>query len=136
MVRQCHFLAHLYLTGSVTAAARAVGMAPKSAYRLRQRPGAESFARAWDRVLTHPGTGRGPAPNTDHRKVTIPTLVHWVELGRVKPVLHLGRIAGIARKDDNTTLLRLLRRCDARCAAIDRAGDQGGVWFSKIPGSV
>ncbi|ANY20179.1 hypothetical protein A6F68_01666 [Tsuneonella dongtanensis] len=120
IVRQCHFLAYLYLTGSVTAAARGVGMSPKSAYRLRARDGAEGFAYEWDRVLTHPGTGRPTPPPIDYRKVTNPTLRHRVEIGRVKPVLHMGQVVGIARKADNTTLLRALRRHDAVCASIDR----------------
>src|SRR3546814_5900330 len=37
--------------GSVGQAARAVGMGRRSAYRLRDRPGAESFAQAWDRAI-------------------------------------------------------------------------------------
>lgn len=45
-VRQCAFLVQLYLTGSATAAAKAVGMSRASAYRLRERTGAESFAFA------------------------------------------------------------------------------------------
>lgn len=53
--RQRQFLQVLSLTGTVDAAARAVGMSRVSAYRLRQRPGAESFAAAWDRAL---GEGR------------------------------------------------------------------------------
>ncbi|GAB5348881.1 hypothetical protein [Alteriqipengyuania sp. 357] len=36
--RQCAFLAQLYFTGSVAAAARRVGMSRASAYRLRERP--------------------------------------------------------------------------------------------------
>jgi hypothetical protein len=49
--RQGKFLQVLSLTGTVDAAARAVGMSRVSAYKLRQRPGAESFAAAWDRAL-------------------------------------------------------------------------------------
>ena len=51
VVRQCEFLAQLYLTGSVAAAARKVGMSRASAYRLRKRAGAEGFAHACDAVL-------------------------------------------------------------------------------------
>ena len=36
-------------------------MSRASAYRLRERPGAKSFAFAWDRVLSLPGCGT-PAP--------------------------------------------------------------------------
>ena len=53
--RQQHFLEHLADTGSVAAAARAVGMTRQSAYWLRRQPGAEALARAWDTVLADAG---------------------------------------------------------------------------------
>jgi hypothetical protein len=46
--RQSEFMTALGITGSVAASARMVGMSRKSAYALRARPGAESFAEAWD----------------------------------------------------------------------------------------
>lgn len=46
--RQRRFIAVLTATGVVTVAARAVGKSGTSAYKLRERAGAESFARAWD----------------------------------------------------------------------------------------
>ncbi|WP_174279012.1 hypothetical protein [Sphingomonas bacterium] len=46
--RQHRFIQLLAATGVVAAAARAVGRSGTSAYRLRERAGAESFARAWD----------------------------------------------------------------------------------------
>ncbi len=49
--RQVGFIQRLALCGCVAAAAREVGMTKKSAYRLRDRPGAESFAAAWERAL-------------------------------------------------------------------------------------
>jgi hypothetical protein len=57
--RQRAFISQIRLTGSVDAAARAVGMCRETAYRLRRRPGAESVAAAWDAALrprgrTHP----------------------------------------------------------------------------------
>ncbi|MFB0613880.1 hypothetical protein [Aurantiacibacter poecillastricola] len=110
--RQCAFLAHLYLTGSVSAAARAVGMSRESAHRLRKREGAVSFAHAWDVVLTPPGKGR-IAQKVDWRKVTVAELSRRMEDGLVAPAMHRGRITGIRRKADNSALLRLLRRLDA-----------------------
>ena len=71
--RQRRFLAALYWTGSVASAARAVGMSRMSAYRLRRRAGAASFAHAWDTVLTPPGSGRCVAPRADWRKATCTT---------------------------------------------------------------
>jgi phage terminase small subunit len=46
--RQRQFIAALARCGSVTAAARHVGMSASSAYRLLDREGADSFAAAWD----------------------------------------------------------------------------------------
>ena len=49
--RQREFIAALVHGGDVARAARAVGMSMQSAYRLRKRPGAESFAAAWQAAL-------------------------------------------------------------------------------------
>jgi hypothetical protein len=48
---QRNFIRALDAMGSVGQAAKAVGMGRRSAYRLRERPGACSFAAAWDRAL-------------------------------------------------------------------------------------
>ena len=121
-MRQCAFLAELYLTGSVASAARAVGMARNSAYRLRSRPDAASFAHAWDSVLAPLGSGRLPAPKVDWRKVTHAALVERLETGLIQPLLHRGRMTAIRRKPDNSALFRLLRRLDAVAA---RGRDDG-----------
>lgn len=110
--RQCGFLAQLYVTGSVSAAARSVGMTRASAYRLRERAGAESFARAWDHVLSPPGSGQFRALRPDYRKVTLSTLDQWLEIGFIQPVIYRGRMCAIRRKPDNSALLRLLRLQD------------------------
>lgn len=112
-VRQGGFLAHLYFTGSVGAAARAVGMSRASAYRLRARAGAEDFVFAWDAVLTPPGTGRLTRPKMDWRKVTNGELLRRIETGLIQPVIYCGTMTAIRRKADNSALLRLLRRTDA-----------------------
>ena len=46
--RQRDFIRALAAGSSTSHAARAVGMSKQSAYKLRERPGAESFAAAWD----------------------------------------------------------------------------------------
>jgi hypothetical protein len=51
--RQRAFLEALADTGCVTPAARSVGMSPESAYRLRRKPGAEAFGKAWDGAIAH-----------------------------------------------------------------------------------
>lgn len=113
-VRQCAFLAQLYLTGSATAAAKAVGMSRASAYRLRARPGAESFAFAWDRVLSLPGWGHPGAAKEDFRKVTNATLLARLESDLVQPVVYRGAMVHIRRRPDDSALFRLLRRTGNR----------------------
>lgn len=49
---QARFIRALGAMGSVGRAARAVGIGRASAYRLRDRPGASSFAAAWDRAIS------------------------------------------------------------------------------------
>jgi hypothetical protein len=49
--RQRTFIAALAGTGCVGRAALEAGMSRESAYRLRRRKGAESFAAAWDSIL-------------------------------------------------------------------------------------
>lgn len=49
--RQREFLIVLAETGSISMACRQVAMTSRSAYRLRQRPDAAAFARAWDDAL-------------------------------------------------------------------------------------
>jgi hypothetical protein len=123
--RQCAFLVQLYLTGSATAAAKAVGMSRASAYRLRERQGAESFAFAWDRVLSLPGWEHAERSGEDLRKVTIETLLARLESGFVKPVVYRKKMTAIARKSDDSTLFRLLRRSGQGLAA---AGDGSFEW--------
>jgi hypothetical protein len=124
-VRQCAFLVQLYFTGSATAAAKAVGMSRASAYRLRERPGAESFAFAWDRVLSLPGWGHPVAAKEDFRKVTNATLLARLESDLVQPVVYRGAMVHIRRKPDDSALFRLLRRTGNRA---EEPVDQGLAW--------
>lgn len=48
---QKRFIRALSVMGSVGAACRALGKGRVSAYRLRERDGAESFAAAWDAAI-------------------------------------------------------------------------------------
>ena len=54
--RQRKFIERLALTGSVGEACAIAGVASSSAYRLRNKAGAESFARAWDAALSMSAT--------------------------------------------------------------------------------
>lgn len=117
--RQAVFLGYLAETGSVAEAARRVGMARETAYRLRTRPGAESFAAAWDVAL-----GKGKGDTHRSRKVTGYELEQRAFAGALKPMLYGGRFTGIARKTDNTALLRLVAR--PHLALTGRGDGAGG----------
>lgn len=99
--RQADFLGYLAETGSVMGACEAVGMSRNSAYRLRARRGAKSFAAAWDAALGAPV-----------RKVTVDDLAFLAYHGLVRPVLFRGKYRGAWRKPDNSALLRLTAKLD------------------------
>ncbi len=109
--RQADFLGHLAETLSVAAAARHVGKSRESAYRLHEKPGAESFAAAWDSVLAQ----RPAAPMSTHEQ-----LWHCMVYGTLKPIMRGGKHVATRHSPDNDAVLRLYRRkcgAAARCAA-------------------
>lgn len=124
---QCGFLAALYLTGSVTAAAREVGMSRVTAYALREKHGAESFAAAWDHVLNLDNCDEQEPRSTrpkrravgDWRKLTVSDLIWRVEIGLWRPMIYRGKLCGIAQKPDNSALLRLIRRLNTVTAGLE-----------------
>ncbi|MGQ0590366.1 MAG: hypothetical protein ACT4N8_12690 [Sphingosinicella sp.] len=94
--RQQGFILRLALGGCVTLAAKAVGKTKASAYRLRERPGAESFAAAWDRAL---GWGRSRAVDLGMERAI---------LGEEVPVMYRGRRVGTRQVHDNRLLIAVL----------------------------
>ena len=98
--RQSDFLGRLAETRSVAAAARLVGMTRESAYRLRDRPGAESFAAAWDSILAR----RPPAPTSTHEP-----LRHRSSCGTLKRVMRGGRRVAPGPSPDKDAVLKLDR---------------------------
>lgn len=95
--RQCRFVAALLTTGSVNAAAKAVGSTRTSAYRLRGRPGAESFAAAWDAALTYA------------RNELFAVLFERATVGVVVPRRYRGEFVGTRHYYDNAAGLAALR---------------------------
>lgn len=100
--RQRAFIAVLFAERSVQAAATAVGMSRESAYRLRARPGAASFAAAWDAAL---------APRACYT-TSQSLLVHRAFYGTCKPIMHRGEQVGTLVRPDNAALLKLSARFD------------------------
>lgn len=81
-------------------AARRVGMSRQTAYALRGRPGAESFAAAWDAALATARRARA-------RPVRPGPWERALE-GELRPVIYRGRIIAMDRKYDARALIRLL----------------------------
>lgn len=104
-LRQAEFLGHLAATGSVAQAARAVSMARETAYRLRARADAGSFAAAWDAALGRTAPVR--------RKVTPAERAATALTGTLRPVLRQGRYLATVRKTDVSALIALVARLDA-----------------------
>ncbi|WP_420607793.1 hypothetical protein [Novosphingopyxis sp.] len=106
--RQRAFVAALRNFGSVSRAARSVGLSRQTALQLRGRPGAESFAEAWDLALD---MARGDASD----------IVHDIAIhGALEPLYYHGRLIGHRRRFDRRMLLGLL-------AAADRAEHRRGA---------
>jgi hypothetical protein len=115
--RQRAFIAALAASQCIHRAAAAAGMSRESAYRLRARAGAESFAAAWDAILAR----RSAMP-------TAPALLwHRAFFGTIKPVIHGGGVVGEIRRPDNRALLSLMHKQDRsdRARAHLRARRQG-----------
>ena len=98
--RQSEFLGRLAETGYVAAAARHVGKSRESAYRLRDKPGAESFAAAWDSILAQ----RPSAPKSTHE-----LLWHRAFYGTLKPVMRGGRHVATRHSPDDDAVIKLYR---------------------------
>jgi hypothetical protein len=109
-MKQAAFLGALAVTGSVSEAARRVGMSRQTACRLRRRPGAGSFAAAWDAVL------RRAAPS---RKVTRDELPQRALHGLLKPLIYAGRHCATVWKPDDSALLRYLGQFDRSACSGD-----------------
>ena len=106
--RQARFIGLLAETGSVAEAARRVGMRRESAWRLRGRAGAASFAHAWDAVAALRRGERLP-----RRKVTLAELAELAFDGPFVVHMCRRRFVRARREPSNSALLRHMRRLDA-----------------------
>jgi hypothetical protein len=86
-----------------------LGFSRQSAYALRRRPGAESFAAAWDSAVA---LGRRMAVAERRER----GFAHGAETLLV-PRYYRGRLIGFVRRDDNRSAMRAL-------LAIDRMLDR------------
>jgi hypothetical protein len=80
-VRQKRFLHLLAENGRVTAAARAVGMSPSSAYALRRRSDAAAFRKGWDVALDYAAHRRSKTISRALNGVTTPVFFKGQQIG-------------------------------------------------------
>ncbi len=95
------FILTLSRCGVVTEAARSVGCTARSAYQLRARAGAESFAAAWDWAIE-----MGLDAMRDRAMERIAAI-------RERPLIRRGRIVGVRKAEDHRLLYLALRALDA-----------------------
>jgi hypothetical protein len=111
--RQRQFIEALAERGCISDACEAVGITPKSAYRLRRHPEGAAFAEAWDRALAV-ATGRLVAIAFD-RAIKGGTREYWKD----------GICVAEVRAPSDRLLMFLLSRLDAR-----RFGSLAGLGLS------
>lgn len=85
-------------------AARAVGMSRQTAYTLRDRPGAEEFAWAWDEAEAFSRKAAGAGRAARAAGGSIDTL--WV------PRTYRGRLVGFIAREETAAPMRVLNRLD------------------------
>lgn len=113
--RQRRFIKALSVIGVVAAAARAVGKSATTAYRLRERPDAASFAAAWDMALLM-GQERALGVALD-RALN----------GYEAPRFYRGKQVGTVRKIDHRLTIAALRQHQSRPAAPLTPAEQAQV---------
>jgi hypothetical protein len=111
--RQRAFIDALARTGIVNTAVRFVGKSPASAYKLRQRPDAESFAAAWDDALA------------EARLRAFDAIVSRAVRGSQIPRFYAGNFAGMRHCFETRIALAALRYSDALPPAGARGRGKG-----------
>lgn len=111
--RQRAFIAALAASGIVTQAAREIGASLEALYRLRNMPGAEGFAAAWEAAID-----RGMQRLED-------CALERALAGEERPVVRGGEVVTTWRRYDTQLLLFLLRqRRGHRYGAAERAAPE------------
>jgi hypothetical protein len=95
--RQRIFLAALATTGVVSRAAKAAETGVTSAYNLRKRKGAESFAAAWDQV------------ESAARDRALDYVMGHVLNGETRPRFYRGRFVGTVHRVEQKVMLAAVR---------------------------
>ena len=102
--RQLRFILEIARGAGPSKAARCVGMSRQTAYTLRDRPGAEDFARAWDEseAFSHQAasaTRKAGAPASAIDTLGVPRS-------------YRGPLVGFAAREEVAAPMRVLNRLD------------------------
>lgn len=118
--RQKWFILRLALCGCVSAAARGVGMSRKSAYRLLDRPGSESFRAAWGKAL---GWGQDRTLDRGMERALV---------GERVPIVRDGRVVGERHRFDNRLIMTVLNALDRRAGSRFGGLDPSAVYRATL----
>jgi hypothetical protein len=114
--RQFRFILFLARGYGPSEAARLLGKSRQTAYDLRKKPGAESFAAAWDAALAFAQDARLAASARPPGQFGMETMF--------VPRFYRGRLVGFVQREDHRGALRLLARLD-RIAERMESGASG-----------
>jgi hypothetical protein len=103
---QRRFILKLSRGHLVDEACRDLGHTRQSAYLLRRRQDARSFARAWDRAII-----MGRAALRAQRRQPAPDL-EWALETLLVPKFYRGRLVGFVQRHDDRAAIHLLAECD------------------------
>ncbi|HEX8527508.1 hypothetical protein [Allosphingosinicella sp.] len=121
--RQRRFIHFLAAGCGPTEAARAVGMTRQTAFALRGRPGAESFAAAWDSAVAFARQRRfDSSPRSASAQAFEGVLV---------PRFYRGRLVSVERRFPSAPLIRVLAQLD-RWAEKPRSAGGGDLSFDEL----
>jgi hypothetical protein len=109
---QLRFILALARGAGPDEAARSLGRTRQSVYRLRKKPGAQSFAAAWDRAQVLARSLRRAGRSSAAGFGGIDTIL--------VPRTYRGRLVGFVQREDVAGAMRLLGRLDR---LADRIGD-------------
>jgi len=118
--RQKCFLEALSRTGNVKAAAAYTGLSRESAYRLKRRPDARAFGRAWDAALIHA------------RDIFADDLLDKGLNGWTEDVWHNGEVTGSRQRWSAPLFLAALARLDQLANGLDLAGNPARIAASHF----
>jgi hypothetical protein len=109
---QFRFVLALARGAGVGEAARGVGRSRQTAYRLRERAGAESFAAAWDAAAAFASQARCAAETRPLVSSSFETLL--------VPRYYRGRLIGYIQREDVSGAMARLARLDRLADTIER----------------